>query len=78
MTYIGLLTEFVEGTVTVDQFQESFLTKFFFHENSFVSDEEFKILDTFFGVVDSYSDFDLTEEELRLSAQETLNLLKVL
>jgi hypothetical protein len=86
MTYIELLTEFVEGTVTVDQFQESFLTKFK-QEESFAFDEEFKILDKFFGDVDSYCDedselfdpdFDLTEKQLRSSAQETLTLLKAL
>jgi len=86
MTYIELLTKFVEGTITIDQFQESFLTKFK-QEESFTSDEEFKILDKFFGDVDSYldedselfdPDFDLTEEELMSSAQETLTLLKAL
>ena len=86
MTYIELLTKFVEGNLKVDDLETLFLDKFK-QECHFISDKEFKILEKFFEDVDSYyneenelfdPDFDLTEEELRKSAEETLILLKAL
>lgn len=84
MPYIELLTEFLEERISVDKFQESFLTKFK-GEDKFSSDEEYKILDSLFGDVDSYCDekselfdpeFDLTEAELRESVKQTLEQLQ--
>lgn len=83
MSYIELLNEFLENKISVDKFQENFLTKFK-EEDSFKSDEEYKLLDILFGDVDSYCDeksdlfhpdFDLTEAELRESVSQTVKKL---
>lgn len=73
MSYIELLTEFLEERISVDKFEEAYLEKFK-GEDRLSSDEEFKILDSLFGYVDAYydeeselfdSEFDLTENGLR-------------
>ena len=72
MSYVELLTEFLEERISVDKFEEAFLEKFK-EEKKFSSEEEFKILDTLFGDVDAYCDeedaiFDeyfITENTLR-------------
>lgn len=84
MSYIELLTEFLKEKISVDKFQENFLTKFK-GEEKFNSDEEFRILDTLFGDVDAYCDeeselfdpdFDLTEKELRVCVKQALEQLQ--
>lgn len=86
MSYIELLSEFLEERISVDKFEESFLEKFK-NEKKFSSAEEFKILDILFGEVDSYCDenselfypgVDLTENELRHCVRLTLYNLQQL
>jgi len=84
MSYVELLTEFLEERISVDKFGESFLEKFK-EEKKFSSDKEFKVLDKLFGDVDAYCDeeselfdleFDVTEVELRESVKKALEQLQ--
>ena len=84
MSYVEVFTEFLEEKISVDRFQEVFLSKFK-EEDSFSSDKEFHILDTLFGYVDAYWDekdelFDpednITEEQLREVVKQKLVELK--
>lgn len=84
MSYIELLTEFLEERISVDKFEEAFLEKFK-DEKKFSSDEEYRILDKLFGDIDAYCDeesklfdpeFDVTEVELRELVKKTLEQLQ--
>lgn len=81
--YTRLLKDFVSKKISALEFEQNFL-QLFKAETSFFSKKEFQILDKLFGDVDAYCsdpdliedpEFDLTEEELRLSAKEALDKL---
>lgn len=80
--YIALLKDFVDRKISADEFEQQFLG--LFKSDGVFSGTEFQILDKLFSDVDAYcSDpdliedprFDISENELRASAQETLDKL---
>jgi hypothetical protein len=80
--YIALLKYFVARKISADEFEQQFLG--LFKSDSVISGTEFQILDKLFSDVDAYcSDpdliqdprFDISENKLRASAQETLDKL---
>jgi hypothetical protein len=86
MTYIELLTKLLNSELSINGFQELFLTKFK-NDKSLVTHDEFQVLDNFFADVDSFCpsnsdlfdpDLDLNEKELLESAKQTLEKLEEL
>lgn len=86
MTFIELLRNFVEGKISVHRFEVLFLQKFK-AESSFIHELEFKVLDKLFADVDAYfdstssefdSEYNVSEKQLKESAQETLDYLLTL
>ncbi|WP_199317602.1 colicin immunity domain-containing protein [Richelia sinica] len=84
--YINLIKDFVSRTISANEFEKKFI-QMFKVENNFSSKKQFNILDKLFADVDAYCsdsdliedpEFDITEEELRLSAKEALNQLEEL
>jgi len=81
--YTKLLKNFVSKKISANEFEQQFLQLFKVEEN-FSSKKEFEVLDKLFGDVDAYCsdpdliedpEFDITEEELRLSAKQALEEL---
>ncbi|CBN58269.1 MULTISPECIES: colicin immunity domain-containing protein [Kamptonema] len=81
--YIKLLQEFVGNTISADEFEQRFI-QLFKGDNNLQLGREFKILDKLFADVDAYcSDpdliedprFDIGEDQLQVSAEETLDKL---
>lgn len=80
-SYIIVLEDFTNNKVTVDYFEQTFLT--LFKQKVELPKEVFNILDTLFGYVDSYtpnptSEDDVSEVELSQAALESLAQLKEL
>ena len=76
--YILLISNFVSKKIAVAEFEEKYLN-FFKNEKSFLSQEEFKVLDALFSEVDAFCDdpqlrdsFDIDEKQLIVSAKKTL------
>ncbi|PAX52031.1 hypothetical protein CK510_21555 [Brunnivagina elsteri CCALA 953] len=81
--YIILLEDFLSKKIDTNKFEQIFL-QIFKDEEIFYSEIEFQVLDKLFGDVDAYCndpnliedpEFEITEEELRLSAKKTLDQL---
>ncbi len=83
--YIRLIRGFVEGEMSVKEFEQTYLTEFK-AETEIVDDELFNILDRLFACVDSYwpgcqegqeTAFEISEAHLRRDAAAALAKLNV-
>src|SRR5688572_27426580 len=76
--YLKLIFNFVQGNITADEFEASYLS-FFKYETHKFGDEDFEVLDRLFGDVDAYcpdpqlrDQDDLDEKALLESAKRAL------
>lgn len=79
--YIELITKFIDNTIDAKEFEQSFL-EMFKTEQEKISEKDYLALDSLFGDVDMFcadselfEEGDLTEMDLRKSAEQTLENL---
>ncbi|MGF7109838.1 colicin immunity domain-containing protein [Treponema pedis] len=79
--YIKLITKFIDNAIDAKEFEQSFL-EMFKTEQEKISEKDYLVLDSLFGDVDMFcfdselfEEGDLTESDLRKSAEQTLERL---